>query len=116
MAKEMCRHHPQVYATGTCKQCAIPICDACKTVRPQGIFCSEECAQKFSAFQSRMAGSTQRKSGGLFGSLKFKRIMIIGCVLVAFLLFLHFAYGVDSLGNLPSGIASLWYDLIGIFR
>ncbi|MBN1866756.1 hypothetical protein JW916_05645 [Candidatus Sumerlaeota bacterium] len=114
MAKNMCRHHPEVFASGVCKQCAIPICDECKTVRPQGIFCCEECADRFAAFQDRIAVHKGTGGGGLVSLLV--KIAVLAAVLLVAYLFLHSSYGVDSPADLPGAIKSMISDLIGLFR
>ena len=116
MAKDMCRFHPHVFASGECKQCSIPICDDCKTVQPQGIFCSAECAAKFAAFQDRLSAHKGPGSGSFLSSPTIRTILVLGVVLLAFWLFLHFVYDVGSLGDIPSALKSMWFDFIGFFR
>jgi hypothetical protein len=115
MAKEMCRYHPTVFASGRCKQCAVPLCDDCKIVRPFGIFCSKTCAGKFKEFQDNLAAhdSTSKKSFALPFSMK--KILIAVAALAAFVLFMHFCYELDSPTQLPRALQSMWSDLMGIF-
>jgi hypothetical protein len=114
MAKDMCRNHPEVFAAGNCKQCAVPICDACKTVRPQGVFCSVVCADKYAAFQDRIAVHKGPGEGGLIALLA--KTLALAAVIFGVYTFMRLAYGVDSIGDVPGAIRSMVSDLIGLFR
>ncbi len=50
---ETCINHPTREATTRCKACHKPLCDKCKLVTPEGVFCSEECHQRQQEFTKR---------------------------------------------------------------
>ena len=115
MAKDRCRFHPNVSSSGTCKQCGIPLCDACKIVRAEGVFCSGPCWEQFVAFQKRISAHRSVRRGFL-PALTWKKALIVLAALAALLMFMHYAYDVNSPGDVPSAIGKMWADFRDLFR
>lgn len=65
-----CINHPAIEATGRCKQCGRPMCDACTVTGPTGRFCGEPCERKHEAFVQRareLEARSASRSRSLFG-------------------------------------------------
>mgnify|MGYP000881682644 CR=1 FL=1 len=45
-----------------CKQCGRPLCSECRMVKPEGIFCSQKCADTFKVFAERLAEIEAKRS------------------------------------------------------
>lgn len=64
--RSACINHPGIEATGRCKQCGRPMCDACRIVGPTGHFCSDPCRRNHEVFMQR-AAQLETKARGRFG-------------------------------------------------
>jgi len=115
MAKDRCRYHPNLFSSGVCRQCGIPLCDACKILRAEGIFCSGECWDKYVKFQQRISAHRSVR-GGILPALTGKKALILIALIVVLVFFLHFFYDVDTPGDVPRAIVDMFKDLAGLFR
>ena len=114
MAKDNCRFHPHISAVACCSQCGIPLCKDCTTQRPEGIFCSGGCYEKYTSFVERSGAGQSRKGASDFGKL-FKKIIFVVVLLVAFFIFMYWSYGVDSPAKLPGGLKEMLFDFLHLF-
>lgn len=75
-APSSCINHPGVEASGRCKQCGKPFCNACAVAGPTGRFCSDTCKEKHQAFIQRAQQLDRQSvvSGGFL--LKLRRMAI----------------------------------------
>lgn len=83
---ETCINHPLKQATARCKACHRPLCDECKIVTEDGVFCSDECHERQVQFTERAASLPKPKRsflGGFAGFVK-KLVILIILLLVAY--------------------------------
>ena len=113
MAKDKCRFHPDLFSSGTCRQCGIPLCDACKILKTEGIFCSAECWGKFAKFQERISTHRSVRTISFIG-LWWKRLLVLLLVIAA-LVILTRIYDINSPGDVPSAFYQMWSDLMRLF-
>lgn len=80
-----CFFHTGRPSVTRCKQCGRPLCGECRIIRGAGIFCSEECADRFSVFSQRAEEIEEKrnKSGGKAGLIRF--IIFVVVLLVIFM-------------------------------
>ena len=58
-----CFFHSGRPAVIRCKQCGKPLCSECRKITADGIFCSDECAQRYGVFAERAENlEEQRRS------------------------------------------------------
>ena len=80
-AVNKCKNHPVRIANIKCKQCNMPICQDCRVQVQEGVFCSEECIEKFKTFQDRISSIPPIRTGfTFFGLIK---TLAISAVLIA---------------------------------
>ncbi|HOL21771.1 MAG TPA: B-box zinc finger protein [bacterium] len=74
-----CFFHTGRPAVARCKQCGRPLCTECRIIKPDGIFCSVECAERFSVFARRAEEleAKRSKSSGVAGLIKFIIFLVI---------------------------------------
>ena len=76
-----CFRHPNKVSIGNCKNCNAPICGECKTVTPNGIFCSNDCHANLVDFQSKIISTSGTRSG--FSVFAWIKHLAIAAVLIA---------------------------------
>ncbi|MBI5092743.1 MAG: hypothetical protein HZB26_09920 [Candidatus Hydrogenedentes bacterium] len=77
-APSSCLNHPGVEATGRCKQCGKPFCNACAVSGPTGRFCSDTCKEKHQVFIQRAQQlDRQVVSGGFLRKLRSMAIKLV---------------------------------------
>ena len=78
---EKCKNHPLRFAIARCKRCHLPLCNDCKVLVDDGVFCSQVCVEQFQNFQQRVSTlpATQTRFS-FFGCLK---TLVISAVLLA---------------------------------
>ena len=88
-----CVFHPDANATGRCKKCGNPICDACKMQTAIGVFCGIQCAEAAEQFQAKVSNAmpVYQKRIGCGGLIK-GLISLIG-VLGVFYAVMFLIYG-----------------------
>ena len=74
-----CFFHTGRPAVTRCKQCGRPLCSECRIIKPEGIFCSAECAERFSVFAKRAEEleAKRSKNNGLAGLVKFIIFLVV---------------------------------------
>lgn len=74
-----CFYHTGRPAVTRCKQCGRPLCSECRIIKPDGIFCSEKCAERFEVFARRAEEieAKKGKSNGIAGFVKFIIFLVI---------------------------------------
>lgn len=80
MALDKCFRHPLKIAAGQCKRCHAHLCIECKTLTPDGVFCSRECLEDFRLFQSRLV--TTRIPRSRFSLMAWIKHIVVSAVLV----------------------------------
>lgn len=85
-----CFFHTGRPAVTRCKQCGRPLCSECRIINTDGIFCSAECAERFSVFARRAEEleAKRSKSRSVPGAIKFIIFLII--LLVIYLIVRRF--------------------------
>lgn len=85
-----CFFHTGRPAVTRCKQCGRPLCSECRIIKGNGIFCSENCADRFSIFARRAEEieSRKRENRGIAGLIKFIIFLIV--LLVIYLIVRRF--------------------------
>lgn len=91
-----CLNHPSVEAVGRCKQCLKPICAACRVVGPVGIFCSNECKEKYELFVERAARLDQMPQPRALVFRTIRKLVVQLIILAAVALVVGF--GADMFG------------------
>jgi len=74
-----CFFHTGRPAVTRCKQCGRPLCSECRIITEEGIFCSKECAERFSVFAKRAEEIEAKRSrnNGLSGLMKFIIFLVV---------------------------------------
>lgn len=74
-----CFFHTGRPAVTRCKQCGRPLCGECRIIKGEGIFCSAECAERFSVFARRAEELETKRSKniGIAGLIKFIIFLVI---------------------------------------
>ncbi|MCM8762585.1 MAG: hypothetical protein NC905_02845 [Candidatus Omnitrophica bacterium] len=74
-----CFFHTGRPAVARCKQCGRPLCSECRIIKEDGIFCSLECAERFSVFAKRAEEleAKRNKESGTSGLIKFIIFLVI---------------------------------------
>jgi len=114
MAKDRCRFHADTPSIGSCRQCAIPLCQACAISKAEGIFCSGECYEKYTRFQAN-AEEYDARARRYRGQGRWKKWAVTAIVLVVVIILLHYAYDVNSPMDIPSAIGEIFSDIMGLF-
>ena len=107
MVESYCINHSDRVATARCRQCGKPLCDECKKITKEGIFCSEKCHERAKAFSSRMEEIEDKrwqKRKGIPGPIKgFLKFLIF--VLIIWII-LHFGLKINNLSDLRNLVSS----------
>lgn len=93
-----CLNHPGIEAVGRCKQCLKPICAACRVVGPIGIFCCNECKEKYERFVERAAQLDQKTPPRAIVFRTVRKLVVQILILAAVALVVGFGadmFGVD---------------------
>ncbi len=107
MVESYCINHSDRVATARCRQCGKPLCDECKIITKEGIFCSEKCHERAKAFSSRMEEIEDKrwqKRKGIPGPIKgFLKFLIF--VLITWII-LHFGLKINNFSDLRNLVSS----------
>ena len=99
---QYCINHPTKIGRHKCRYCGSYICRECKLEKPNGVFCSEKCAEEFSRVNKTVAQNDElkqkRSSMGVPAPAKYLFYLIMLFVIVYF--GLKFATGIDLIGKL----------------
>jgi hypothetical protein len=78
-----CVNHPIKEATAQCKACHKPLCDECKKITDTGIFCSDDCYERFKDFSKRAEALPMPKRNPFARLLNFlKKLAILIVILL----------------------------------
>jgi hypothetical protein len=80
----------------------------CKTLTPDGVFCTRECVEQFRSFQGRII-STGRRRGKI--SLFAWIGQIVGAVILIIIIYAVLAYWLKT-----TAPGEMWHKLTGNFR
>ena len=89
----VCVNHPSVQATGRCKQCSKPFCDACVIKGPTGNFCSAACKTRHEAYVQRAAAlDDMRRDTSFFAKLWIwiRKLLVFAIVALVLAVAAHF--------------------------
>lgn len=106
--RSACINHPGIEATGRCKQCGRPMCDACRVVGPTGHFCCDTCRRNHEVFMQR-AAQLETKARGSFGA-RLRSVfggLIVLLVVVAVALGAGYFFSVPVLGDVAERLLGL---------
>ena len=89
-----CINHPIKEATTQCKACHKPLCDECKMLTDIGVFCSQECHDRFKDF-TKKAEALPMPKRNIFGRfISFmKKVVILGVLLLVAYGLINMIYG-----------------------
>jgi len=88
-----CINHPAVEATGRCKQCTKPFCDACAVPGATGLFCSAACKEKHELFVQRAAKlDDMQRDTSFFAKLwiRIRKLLVFAIVILFLAVAVHF--------------------------
>jgi hypothetical protein len=105
---DKCKNHPVRFASGRCKRCHLPLCNECKLTVAEGVFCSEQCAEQFRSFQSRLS-TFGGYSGGFSLMAWIKHLAAAAVLVIVIYAALYFWLGTSD----PS---EMWHQLLRQFR
>lgn len=91
--KSTCTNHPSVEATGRCKQCSKPFCDACAIKGATGNFCSPECKARHEAYVQRAATlDDMRRDTSFFAKLwmRIRKLFVFAILVFILAVAAHF--------------------------
>lgn len=74
-----CFYHTGRPSVARCRQCGRPLCTECRIVKPEGIFCSQKCADSFKVFANRAEEieAKRDKGSGINSLVKFIIFLVV---------------------------------------
>jgi hypothetical protein len=91
-----CVFHPDANATGRCKKCGNPICDACKMQTGIGVFCGIQCAEEAEKFQAKVSNAMPVYQTRLGCGRMIKGLITLAGVLGVFYAVMFWIYGMTD--------------------
>lgn len=88
-----CLNHPAIEAVARCRQCGKPVCGKCVIKAQNGMFCCEECREKYTEFTQRAQKLDEREKATVKPFFfKVRRLLLRLCFLLGLAAAAYFAY------------------------
>ena len=99
-----CTQHPSTEATGRCKQCGKPFCNACRVQGPTGYFCSEYCRSSHEAFVHKAKQLDDMKRGFDLRMITRNWWRALLVILILLIIAHYYGYEIPVLSGMLEGI------------
>jgi hypothetical protein len=111
-----CANHPIKMATVRCKTCNKPLCNECKMITDDGIFCSEECHAKTKHFMEKTnsSGAVVEHRTKFITKRTVYSFIVLLAVAAGTAMWFRSTQGVESFSDFK-GMVAKWWDARYLF-